>query len=131
MGNKVGSPEEENWICKGQLGEWNQTNLGNSGQIKLDVPDVVMTTNRGSALRMGKKSAKCQVLGHFARVCRASDTSTHMVSDTLSDSGSEEVVLLILVEKIGKKLLAKVPLTGQMVECQLDTAACNVVSPRL
>ena len=58
-----------------------------------------------------------------------------MVSDTLSDSGSEEAVLLITVEKIGKKLLAKMPLTGrtqvQMIECQLDTAATyNVMAVR-
>ena len=62
--------------------------------------------------------------------------STHMVSDTLPDSGSEEAVLLITVEKIGKKLLAKMPRTGrtqvQMIECQLDTAATyNVGSSRL
>ena len=81
----------------------------------------------------GKKCAKCRVLGHFARVCRARDRTTHMISDTLSESGSEEAVLLITVEKIGKKLLARVPLRGrdrvETIECQLDTAAsCNVMS---
>eukprot|EP00731_Ephydatia_muelleri_P017299 Em0010g397a len=53
----------------------------------------------------------------------------------MSNSGSEEAVLLITVEKIGKKLLAKMPLTGrtqvQMIECQLDTAATyNVMAVR-
>ena len=81
----------------------------------------------------GKKCAKCQVLGHFARVCRARDRTTHMISDSLSESGSEEAVLLITVEKIGKKILARVPLRGrdrvETIECQLDTAAsCNVMS---
>ena len=38
----------------------------------------------------GKKCAKCQALGHFARVCRAKDRSTHMILDTLLASGSEE-----------------------------------------
>ncbi|KAL5493586.1 hypothetical protein EMCRGX_G014790 [Ephydatia muelleri] len=56
-----------------------------------------------------------------------------MISDTLSESGSEEAVLLITVKKRGKKLLAKVPLTGraqvEVIECQLDTAAsCNAMS---
>ena len=55
----------------------------------------------------GKKCAKCQVLGHFVRVCQARDTNAHMVLDTLSNLGSEEAVLLITVEKVGGKTDSK------------------------
>ena len=90
----------------------------------------------------GKQCMKCQKYNHFARVCRGNDKPTNLVEETVevdSDSGEERVrshaedIFQIQVEKIGRKLLAKVVFqveTGtKQVVCQLDTAAsCNVMT---
>lgn len=50
-----------------------------------------------------------------------------------STPSSDEEVMMIAVEKVGKKLLARVPGDNNQVvlTCQLDTAAsCNVMSTR-
>ena len=57
----------------------------------------------------------------------------HLVEKESSPPESEEEVLLISVEKVGKKLLTQVPFRvngrTQTIVCQLDTAAsCNVLA---
>ena len=82
----------------------------------------------------GQQCNKCLAYNHFARVCRKRGTGTvHLVEEPAPDS--EEEVLLITVEKVGKKLLAKVPFRRTVssrdleIVCQLDTAAsCNVLT---
>ena len=83
---------------------------------------------------------KCGGVNHFARVCRSSSQDTNLVQSegvtkeeecVLGDS--EEEVLLISVEKVGTKLLAKVEIqvggSKRSLVCQLDTAAsCNVLA---
>eukprot|EP00731_Ephydatia_muelleri_P025251 Em0017g334a len=89
----------------------------------------------------GKQCLKCQKYNHFAKVCRGSDKPTNLVEEAEMDFDSEEEqtrsraedVFQIQVEKVGRKLLAKVVFqvergTKQVV-CQLDTAAsCNVMT---
>ena len=61
-------------------------------------------------------------------------SSAHLVEEeNVIPTGSDEEVLMIAVEKVGKKLLAQVPfrVSGctQVIVCQLDTAAlCNILS---
>ena len=55
--------------------------------------------------------------------------------DTFSENEDQSVLQIAVTEKVGKKVLAKVPvvLNGreQTLECQLDTAAsCNVMALR-
>ena len=89
----------------------------------------------------GQLCKKCARRNHFARVCRAMVTQTHLVEESLKDEedtfseNEDQLVLQIAVEKVGKKLLAKVPVVvngrEQTLECQLDTAAsCNVMALR-
>ena len=85
----------------------------------------------------GQKCLNCQGLNHFARMCnKAKQQSAHLVGDWAdpeSPTAERGEVLLITVERVGKKLLARVQfhIEGRvkMVTCQLDTAAsCNVMS---
>ena len=85
----------------------------------------------------GQKCLNCHGLNHFARMCnKAKQQSAHLVGDWADpESPTDESgeVLLITVERVGKKLLARVQfhIEGRvkMVTCQLDTAAsCNVMS---
>ena len=83
----------------------------------------------------GRKCAKCNGPNHFARMCSLG-RPTHLVQEdtTRSASGSDDdYVCLISVEKVGKKLLVKVPFMvkgrNQTIVCQLDTTAlCNVLA---
>ena len=99
--NRVGKSQEENRIGKGPIGDPEPNQPGKQWPSQAGCSRCGYDHKPRQCPVYRKKSAKCQVLGHFARVCRARDTSTHMVSDTLSDSGSEEAVLLITVQKIG------------------------------
>ena len=91
----------------------------------------------------GKQCMKCGGVNHFARVCRSSSQDTNLVQSegvtkeeeecVLGDS--EEEVMLISVEKVGKKLLANVEIqvggSKRSLVCKLDTAAsCNVLAWR-
>ena len=90
----------------------------------------------------GKQCLKCQKYHHFSKVCRGNDKPTNLVEETVeadSDSGEErtrshaEDVFQIQVEKVGRKLLAKVVFQVEKgtkrVVFQLDTAAsCNVMT---
>ena len=71
------------------------------------------------------------------RVCtRRSERKTHLVEERNVEGSttSSDEVMRIAVEKVGKKLLARVPVSigdnNQVVlTCQLDTAvSCNVMS---
>ena len=85
----------------------------------------------------GQKCLNCYGLNHFARMCnKAKQQSAHLVgdwADSVSPTVERSEVLLITVERVGKKLLARVKFhiegRDKMVTCQLDTAAlCNVMS---
>ena len=88
----------------------------------------------------GKRCLKCDGLNHFARVCRGSRQDMNLVQseglakdDKYVAEDSGEDVLLISVEKVGKKLLANVEVQvggrKRSLVCQLDTAAsCNVLA---
>lgn len=83
----------------------------------------------------GQQCLNCQGFNHFARMCKAKQQSAHLVGERVDQSptGEGEEVLLITVERVGKKLLARVQFRvegrSKMVVCQLDTAAsCNVMS---
>eukprot|EP00731_Ephydatia_muelleri_P018422 Em0011g462a len=65
--------------------------------------------------------------------CARREVGVHLVEKESSPPESEEEVLLISVDKVGKKLLAQVPFRvngrTQTIVCQLDTAAsCNVLA---
>ena len=79
----------------------------------------------------GQACYKCGRQNHFARKCRLVD-STHMV-DGHRNEEDEEDVLQIVVQKMGRKLMAKMQLewNGRNVEldCQVDSAAsCKVLT---
>ena len=80
----------------------------------------------------GQRCRKCQGPNHFAKVCKKG-SRVHLVEKESSPPEPEEEVLLISVDKVGKKLLAQVPFQvngrTQTIVCQLDTAAsCNVLA---
>lgn len=80
----------------------------------------------------GQQCNNCGGYNHFARMCTRRTDTTHLV-ESPTPPASEEEVLLIRVQKVGRKLLAKVPFRRekkiQVITCQLDTAAsCNVMS---
>ena len=63
---------------------------------------------------------KCQKLNHYAKFCKSGEEAQMVDADSDQDS-----VLHIEVEKVGKKLLAKVKVKtnkqAQELTCQLDT----------
>eukprot|EP00731_Ephydatia_muelleri_P030026 Em0021g549a len=81
----------------------------------------------------GQQCTNCGAPNHFARMCTRRTGTTHLVEKSPTPPASEEKVMLIRVQKVGRKLLAKVPFQRekkiQVITCQLDTAAsCNVMS---
>ena len=81
----------------------------------------------------GQRCKKCQGFNHFASVCRKGSSAHLVEEENVTPTRSDEEVLMIAVEKVGKKLLAQVPfrVSGctQVIVCQLDTAAsCNILS---
>ena len=79
---------------------------------------------RHISLAYGQRCRKCQALNHFAKVCKKGSRVHLVEKESSTPPESEEVVLLIPVEEVGKKLLAQVPfLVGgrtQTIVCQLD-----------
>jgi len=78
----------------------------------------------------GKTCFKCQKLNHYASCCKSKEDAQVVDADSDRDS-----VLHIEVEKVGKKLLAKVKVNtnkqARELTCQIDTAAsCNVLARR-
>ena len=81
----------------------------------------------------GQQCTNCGAPNHFAHMCTRRTGTTHLVEKSPTPPASEEKVMLIRVQKVGRKLLAKVPFQRekkiQVITCQLDTAAsCNVMS---
>ena len=82
----------------------------------------------------GQLCHTCQELHHFARKCNARSKDTRLVASSEEKQGEDIPVLLIQVEKVGKKLLAELHCQGKghkinKLLCQLDSAAsCNVLS---
>ena len=79
----------------------------------------------------GQTCHKCGQQNHFARKCRLGD-GTHMVDGHQSEEDEEDLMQTV-VQKMGRKLMAKMQLEWNRknveLDCQVDTAAsCNVLT---